>query len=134
MSDLISRQEAVELIERMKPCHQDADDIAEMIDNMPSAQLEASKDAVSRRAVVSRISDLLMLELKGERLPTWNEVYNAVGDLPPIMPSAEPSVPVSRIEHEIEWLRSQGNGFAGIAAANLSAFLERWKEQNEANR
>jgi hypothetical protein len=38
MSDLISRQAAIELIERMKSYHQDADDIAEMIANMPSAQ------------------------------------------------------------------------------------------------
>ena len=38
MDDLISRAAAIELIERIKPCHQDADDIAEMIDNMPSAQ------------------------------------------------------------------------------------------------
>ena len=38
MSDIISRQGAIELIERMKPFHQDADDILEMIDNMPSAE------------------------------------------------------------------------------------------------
>ena len=38
--NLISRQAAIELIERMKPYHQDADDIAEMIANMPSAQPE----------------------------------------------------------------------------------------------
>ena len=40
MSDLISRHAAIELIERMKPYHQEADDIAEMIANMPSAQPE----------------------------------------------------------------------------------------------
>ena len=40
MDDLISRQAAIELIERMKPYHQGADDIAEMIANMPSAQPE----------------------------------------------------------------------------------------------
>ena len=39
-NDLISRQAAIELIERMKPYHQGADDIAEMIANMPSAQPE----------------------------------------------------------------------------------------------
>ena len=39
-NDLISRQAAIELIERMKPYHQEADDIAEMIANMPSAQPE----------------------------------------------------------------------------------------------
>lgn len=38
--DTIYRQAAIELIERMKPYHQEADDIAEMITNMPSAQPE----------------------------------------------------------------------------------------------
>ena len=38
--DTISRQAAIELVEQMKPYHQDADDIAEMIANMPSAQPE----------------------------------------------------------------------------------------------
>jgi len=38
MSDIISRQAAIELIERMKSFHQDADDILEMMDNMPSAE------------------------------------------------------------------------------------------------
>lgn len=40
MDDLISRQAAIEAIERMKPYHQDADDIAEMIANLPSAEVE----------------------------------------------------------------------------------------------
>ena len=38
MDDMVSRRAAIELIERMKPYHQDADDIAEMIANMPPAQ------------------------------------------------------------------------------------------------
>ena len=45
-----------------------------------------SDDLISRQAAVSRFSDLLMLELEGKRLPTWEEVYNAMQDLP----SAEP--------------------------------------------
>jgi len=45
-------------------------------------------DAISRSAAVSGISDLLMLELKGERLPTYNEVYRAIYDLP----SAQPEI------------------------------------------
>ena len=47
--DLISRKEAIELIERMKPFHQDVDDIAEMIANMPPAQPEIirCKDCVN---------------------------------------------------------------------------------------
>ena len=38
-------------------------------------------DYISRRGAVSRISDLLVLELKMTRCPTWNEVYNAIGEL-----------------------------------------------------
>ncbi len=43
-------------------------------------------DLISRKDAVSRMSDLLMIELQGQRLPTWNEVYQAMND----MPSAEP--------------------------------------------
>ena len=42
-NDCISRHAAIELIERMKPYHQNADDIAEMIANMPSAQPDMSE-------------------------------------------------------------------------------------------
>ena len=40
MDDLISRQAVIESIERMKPYHQDVDDVCEMIQNMPSVQPE----------------------------------------------------------------------------------------------
>lgn len=53
-------------------------------------------DLISKKAAVSRISDLLVLELKGKRIPTWNEVYNAIGDIP--------SVPAVPLEPLCEWL------------------------------
>ena len=46
-NDLISRHAAIELIERMKPYHQEADDIAEMIANMPSAQPNLDRTKIS---------------------------------------------------------------------------------------
>jgi hypothetical protein len=39
-------------------------------------------DLIRREDAVSRISDLLMIELQGKRLPTWNEVYNAINGIP----------------------------------------------------
>ena len=54
--------------------------------NFPSAEPEPCEDAVSRRAVVSRIADLIVLELKGNT-PTWNEVYRAVEELPSVQPT-----------------------------------------------
>jgi len=59
------------------------DSIAE---DVPDNNVGECGDCISRRQAVSRISDLLVLELKCERLPTWNEVYNALSDLPPVQP------------------------------------------------
>ena len=53
-------------------------------------------DLISRKAAVSRISDLLILKLKGQRIPTWNEVYNAIGDVP--------SVPAVPLEPLAKWI------------------------------
>lgn len=44
----------------------------------------------------------------------------------------EAPVPVSWIEKEIEFLKSQDNEFAGLAASNISGMLNKWRdEQNE---
>ena len=53
-------------------------------------------DLISRKAAVSRISDLLISELEGKRIPTWNEVYHAIGDIPSV-----PAVPLDKL---CEWL------------------------------
>lgn len=53
-------------------------------------------DLITRKAAVSRISDLLILELKGRRIPTWNEVYNAIGDIPSV-----PAVPLEMISTKL---------------------------------
>lgn len=66
-------------------------------------------DLIRRRDAVSRMSDLLMMELKGQRLPTWNEVYQAMNDVP----SAEPEqrwIPVTEAlpnNEEYDWVLGQ---------------------------
>lgn len=54
--------------------------------------LTECEDTISRQEAVSRISDLLMLELQGKRLPTWNEIYNALCELPSVQPKAKEEV------------------------------------------
>ena len=39
-------------------------------------------DLIRREDAVSAISDLLMIKLQGKVLPTWNEVYQAINDIP----------------------------------------------------
>ena len=41
----------------------------------------------------------------------------------------EAPVPVSWIEKEIEFLKSQDNEFAGLAASNISGMLNKWKDE-----
>lgn len=69
---------------------------------------QLATDTISRRAAVSCISDLLMLELKGERLPTYNEVYRAIHSLP----SAQPDwIPCSEgMPEEHEWIGTKKFG------------------------
>ena len=62
-------------------------------------------DLISRKDAVSRISDLLMIELQGKRLPTWNEVYNAIKEVP----SAEPERKVGDKERvSMVWKPAKG--------------------------
>ena len=63
-------------------------------------------DLIRREDAVSRISDLLMIELQGKRLPTWNEVYNAINDIP----SVEPEVKTQYIAVESDGLKSKTAG------------------------
>ena len=54
-----------------------------------SERRQRMSDLIRRKDAVSRISDLLILELRAERLPTWNEVYNALAELPSAEPTAD---------------------------------------------
>ena len=84
MDDLISRQAAVDLIERMKPYHQDQDDIAEMLQNMPSAQPEPCADAVSRADVINFLCDWICAP--GERCVSYCKCLKGIRELPSVMP------------------------------------------------
>ena len=43
-------------------------------------------DLIRKQDAVSKISDLLLIELQGKRIPTWNEVYHAINDIPSLEP------------------------------------------------
>ena len=58
-------------------------------------------DLIRRRDAVSKMFDLLMVELQGQRLPTWNEVYRAMNDIP----SAEPE------RKKGEWIKEDLSGY-----------------------
>lgn len=88
-------------------------------------------DLITRKAAVSRISDLLILELNGERIPTWNEVYNAIGDIPSV-----PAVPLDKL---CEWLAVNASYIFGgykntwkFEARHWKDVLTKWMEEQDA--
>ena len=56
---------------------------------------------IRKTDAVSKISDLLIFELHMTRCPTWNEVYNAIGELP--------SADVVQVVHS-EWIYHMSYG------------------------
>ena len=66
-------------------------------------------DLIRRKDAVSRISDLLLIELQGKRLPTWNEVYNAIEEIPSVEPERK-WIPVTEAlpnNSEFDWVLGQ---------------------------
>lgn len=42
----------------------------------------------------------------------------------------EPSIPISWIEKQIDWLKSMGNEFSNITAMNISVLVKKWRKEN----
>ncbi len=100
--DTISRRSAIGLVEGIETMRMKGEidltypKLIKGLMALPPAHVNATNlqpncnqiatDCISRRDAVSRFSDLLMLELEGKRLPTWEEVYNAMQDVPPSQP------------------------------------------------
>ena len=41
-------------------------------------------DLITKRQAVERMNDLMVIELKMTRPPSWNEVYNAIKEIPSV--------------------------------------------------
>ena len=71
-------------------------------------------DLVRKQDAVTAISDLLLIQLQGKRLPTWNEVYNAINGIP----SAEPE------QKKGEWKYSKNEaGHDGYFCSECETFI-----------
>ena len=57
------------------------------------------------------------------------EVLRILQQLPSAQP--EPSIPISWIEKQIDWLKSMDNEFSKITAMNISVLVKKWRKENE---
>lgn len=47
------------------------------------------------------------------------------------LPSAEPAIPLSWIENQIEWLKSLDNAFSSLTAVQISTMVEKWRDEQD---
>ena len=59
-------------------------------------------------------------------------VAQSFEDILTALPSAqpEPSIPISWIEKQIDWLKSMDNEFSNLTAMNISVLVKKWRKEN----
>ena len=93
-----------------------------------------NKDIIYRQAAIEALLE------KGQRSKRYrlgdiwelnfDEIREAIATVPSAQP--EPAIPLSWIEGQIEWLKSLDNAFSTLTAVQISAMVNKWKEeQNE---
>lgn len=66
-------------------------------------------DLITKRQAVERMNDLMVIELKMTRPPSWNEVYNAIKEIPAV--------------DAVEVVRCENCTYAETATGWLSSYL-----------
>ena len=76
------------------------------------------------------MDDLISRQQAIDALDCISGVEEVLRSLPTIQ--SEPAIPLSWIENEIKWLKSLDNTFSEITALQISAMVNKWRdEQNE---
>ena len=89
----------------------------------PLVDAEDRGDLISRADAIDAISKI-------KRTDNWQAaVVMVLYDLPSAQP--EPSIPLSWIEAQIEWLKSLDNAFADLTAGQISAMVNKWKDEQD---
>jgi hypothetical protein len=99
---------------------------------------QLTTDTISRRKAIALADNLTKRYLSNNEWITdaliehneaiW-EYQTALSMLPPAQP--EPSIPISWIEKQIDWLKSMDNEFSNLTAMNISALVKKWRKENE---
>jgi hypothetical protein len=87
-----------------------------------------ARDMIDRQAAIDAVQHAFDRETLLNRF-----VRKVAVDALKTMPSAQPelAIPLQWIEAQIEWLKSLGNGFSTLAAGQISAMVDKWKEEQD---
>ena len=144
-TNLIDRQQALKALRKCQTYLYDARDpelkielssAEAAINNLPTIQTVATDtnvgDTISRQAAIDAIHcNIVVTGRENAELvaKTMGEFVDRIKALPTIQP--EPSIPLSWIENEIEWLKSLDSTFSEITALQISAMVNKWRDEKK---
>ena len=84
-------------------------------------------DLINRQYVVDALDEIEseVADGYGFQYEKWRKYFT---DLPSAQP--EPSIPISWIEKQIDWLKSMDNEFSNLSAINISVLVKKWRKEN----
>ena len=82
-------------------------------------------DLIDRQAAIDAI---VAWAKDTNEMPDGDDCIMIIGDLPSAQP--EPSIPISWIEKQIDWLKSMDNYFSNLTAMNISVLVKKWRIEN----
>lgn len=99
-----------------------------VIGTMPPAQPKPCVDTISRRDAIDALDkrfDSIPMEQTTEILLLRKDLRE--------LPSAQPelAIPLQWIEAQIEWLKSLDNAFSTLTAVQISAMVNKWKDEQD---
>lgn len=87
-------------------------------------------DLISRQAAKLKVARVIWED--GDSCYDFHDkCVDCLDGVPPAQP--EPSIPISWIKKQIDWLKSMDNEFSNITAMNISTMVKKWKKEQENN-
>ena len=104
--------------------------------------MSKSDDLISRQAAIdailavtgnSSVRELYEHVQEHGLSEMWSGGVNAAIDIIIAVPSVQPkpAIPLQWIEAQIEWLKSLDNAFSALTAGQISAMVNKWKDEQD---
>ena len=112
-----------------EPMNEDCRKSVEALDMAINAlEQQPCEDTISRQAALDMASTIQTDDSSGNEILDVVEVDD-IKALPSAQP--EPAIPLQWIEAQIKWLKSLDNAFSTLTAGQISAMVNKWKDEQD---
>lgn len=85
-------------------------------------------DLISRQAAIEEVRKMAIALYGYDATSVISCAIYKLQNLPSAQP--EPAIPLQWIEAQIEWLKSLDNAFSALTAVQISAMVNKWKDEH----